>query len=144
MKHKPVNVLGIAQFVILITVICLVGIFRPIKVEVTPYSDSDIFKTVAHLNISNPELELIYTDSVNDVAYYRYVGERNLLKVGDSVTLSNDSVSTVVNVELNGFYLEYRDNVYVGMSGTPVFDADGNTVGYVSELLDNKVYCIWN
>lgn len=106
---------------------------------------SDLYKTVAHIDMSDVEdLVLVYEDAENDVAYYRYVGDRDIIKEGDTVTTYEGNSAKVIALDVQGFYLEYSDMFYKGMSGTSIFDSNGNVVGYVSKIVNNeRVFCIW-
>ena len=104
----------------------------------------DIVKTVAHLDLDSEEYELIYSDTENDIAYYRYVGERTHIHEGDVVYNSKGVESTVTATNVYGFYITYNDSFTTGMSGTVVFNSDNEPVGYVSSNYGNTyVYCIW-
>ncbi len=105
----------------------------------------DVIKTVAHVEVSNPDLELIFTDSKEDISYYRYIGNRELINKGDTVYLYDGTEYVVTSTSINGFNMKSDTPVIMGMSGMAVLDTNGNQVGYISSLLQtNEVYCIWS
>lgn len=107
---------------------------------------NDILKTVAHIDLSKEkDLELLYSNSDTDVAYYRYVGDRKLARVGDTVKNCYGDEVTITYCDVYGFRVSNSEYFVPGMSGTGIIDSDGNIVGFVSESLDSgEVYCIWN
>lgn len=106
----------------------------------------DIVKTVDHSHIDSEDFELIYRDPENDVAYYRYVGVRDLITVGTVLYLYDGREVTVSATGRHGFTVSSNTVTFtVGMSGDPVLNADGEQIGYISALLQNgHVYCIWS
>ena len=115
---------------------------QPIKLAYT--EPQDIFKTVAHVPVDNAELELIYKNAEDDVAYYRYIGPRELVGIGDTVNLYDGTKGTVTSTSINGFTVELDCQVVQGLSGMAILQYE-HQVGYVSALLDNgEVYCIWS
>ena len=119
---------------------CLLFYKQPI---VNYINNTDIVKTVSHISLSE-DYEVIYTDCDNDITYYRYVGERDFVTVGETVYTCNADAVTVTATDVHGFYVTCNNVFYSGMSGTVILNSNGNCVGYVSELLtDNTVYCIW-
>lgn len=105
--------------------------------------DGQVYKTAAHVTVNSDEYQLLFSDSENDVAYYRYAGSIPRVVIGDTITLANGSSSTVTNTDIYGFYTDGADDVSVGLSGTIVQNEDGETVGYVSSVVTGKLYCIW-
>lgn len=105
----------------------------------------DLYKTVAHVDLSDvPYLELVYVDSDNDVAYYRYIGERSLINIGDEVLTVYNDVCTVTSTDCQGFTIDCPTGIDAGMSGTAIRDSDGVQIGYVSKRLsDGTVRCIY-
>lgn len=105
----------------------------------------DIVKTVAHVSVTNEDLELIYSNAEQDIAYYRYIGERSLLNIGDSVQLYDGTAGSITSTSINGFTVSFDIPVVQGLSGMAILTEEGEQVGYVSQLLDNgDVYCIWS
>lgn len=126
----------------------LLGIIlgRSMRSEVYLHVVDDVYKVVDHVNIDKSDLEMIYRDPENDVAYYRYVGERDLTEVGQTVYLHGGEECSVTSTGAHGFTISSTSvNFVVGMSGDPILDKDGNQIGYISALLKNgDVYCIWS
>lgn len=144
MRNKLIGVLVIIYTVVVLLVAVHYSTSRPTSVVLDNSSTRDVYKTVAHLQIDSPELELIYSDPVSDVAYYRYIGERTQLDIGDIVYLTTGEKCRVTNIDITGFYLEGATTVQAGMSGTIVTNSNGDTVGYVSSTSNGKLYCIWS
>lgn len=107
------------------------------------YDTSDIIKTVAHITLDDKLFEQIYVDYDNDIAYYRYIGERDLVKVGDTVTIEDGNTSEVTDVTYPGFLIKANNDFHTGNSGMAVFNDKGVIIGYVSSLINDEVYCIW-
>ena len=107
--------------------------------------DPSVVKTVAHLTVSNPDYELLWSSVEEDIAYYRYIGERSLAKQGDTVyTYTNDKCE-IINTSLLGFTIETETILPVGTSGTIIKNSKGEVIGYISESIgNNQYYCIWN
>ncbi len=106
---------------------------------------ADVIKTVAHVEVDNPDLECIFTDSKEDIAYYRYIGNRELINKGDTVYLYDGTEYEVTSTSINGFNMKSDTPTIMGMSGMAILDKDRNQVGYISSLLQtNEVYCIWS
>lgn len=106
---------------------------------------TDVIKTVAHVDVANDNLELIYKDISEDIAYYRFIGVRDIATVGDVVHLYDGTEFTITSTSINGFNLDSGKDVEVGMSGMAILDKDNNQIGYVSALLPTgEVYCIWS
>lgn len=141
-------------FVLICSIVCLVSSTLGyasgqhnalLALEIEPAVDTDIYKTVAHVSLDSiDDLELLYTDTAKDVAYYRYTGERDVVKKDDVVYLYDGQPAIVLNTDVTGFYLELSENVYEGFSGTLVTDEDNNKIGYISSVTPNGIYCIWN
>lgn len=121
-------------------------IATPVTVTVEPADDSCIMKTVAHVDLSDrDDLQLIYEDNDSDIAYYAYTGERNLVKVGETVYDTLGQGHVVTDFDINGFYFAYNNDIHTGMSGTSLVNENGEIVGYISSILNGKVVkCIWN
>lgn len=114
---------------------------EPVESEVP----NDIIKTVAHIELSSNDYELIYRNTEEDIAYYRYVGERNLLAIGDIVRLYNGDEFIVTSISRNGFTISGDSTLLMGVSGSAVLDSEGNQIGYVSTMYDSgDVFCIWS
>ncbi len=107
------------------------------------YATNDIFKSVSHIDIDTSLFKEIYRNDDEDISYYRYIGKRDLVKIGDTVTTDEDVKTKVLDVTLAGFEVKANYGFYAGKSGTPIFDKDKNIVGYISSIYDDKVYCIW-
>lgn len=107
---------------------------------------NDIIKTVSHINLEEDNnLELIYKDTDNDIAYYRFRGERDLVNIGDVLTTCYGDKVTITYCDVYGFRVNNSKYFSPGMSGTGLLNSKGQIVGYVSEMLKNdEVYCIWN
>ena len=117
---------------------------KNVSIEVVGGS-SDVIKTVAHIPLDERKYKLIYKDTDNDIAYYMVLDTSRALSIGDTVITSNGDETTVRAVDVYGFYVDYNDVFYPGMSGTVIRDEYGESVGYVSKLIDSdSVYCIWN
>lgn len=141
--NKNTKMVRLLIFSNLITMLILFIYTRQDRIVLTEVSD--VVKTVAHVEVHNDNLELIYKDEINDIAYYRYIGKNKLAKENDILrTCYGDSVK-IVYADIYGFKVKSDISVIQpGMSGTALEDVDGNTVGYVSTILeDNVVYCIW-
>lgn len=141
--NKNTKMVRLLIFSNLITILILFIYTRQDRIVLTEVSD--VVKTVAHVEVHNDNLELIYKDEINDIAYYRYTGKNKLAKENDILrTCYGDSVK-IIYVDIYGFKVKSDISVIQpGMSGTALEDIDGNTVGYVSTILeDNVVYCIW-
>lgn len=106
-------------------------------------SDKNIVAHVGHVDMSNNDnLELLFEDKDNDISYYRRI-DKSYVVEDESVYFSDDSVAKVVGTDAYGFYTEYIPSVVPGMSGTAVRNEDGEVVGYVEQILNNNIYCIW-
>lgn len=107
-------------------------------------STEDLYKTVGHLKVDNPDMKLVYLDEDNDIAYYMYIGKDKLLKPEDKVYTQDNNEVTVTGCDVYGFYVDKPELFTTGMSGTSISNLDGETVGYVSKIIASKrVYCIW-
>lgn len=105
----------------------------------------DIIKTVAHVDVDNDNLELIYRDAVEDIAYYRFIGVRDIAQTKDKVHLYDGTTYTITSTSINGFTMTSNASATVGLSGMAVLDEEDNQIGYVSALLPSgEVYCIWS
>ena len=104
----------------------------------------DVFKTVAHVPVDNEELELIYKNAEDDVAYYRYIGPRDIVSIGDTVLLYDGTEGIVTSTSINGFTVKLDCQIFQGLSGMAILQEE-HQIGYVSTLLDTgEVYCIWS
>lgn len=108
-------------------------------------SSFDIIKTVDHVSLDDSSYELIYSNPDEDIAYYRYIGKRDTVKVGDKVYTDSGVCAKVLRTSNVGFEVEYDGSFYPGMSGTPIRDESGVVVGYVSALINSEyVTCIYS
>lgn len=115
---------------------------QPVKLAYT--EPLDVFKTVAHVPVDNVELELIYKNAEDDVAYYRYIGPRELVSIGDTVALYDGTEGKVTSTSINGFTVDLDCPIVQGLSGMAILQEE-HQIGYVSALLENgEVYCIWS
>lgn len=106
---------------------------------------TDIIKTVAHVDVENDNLKLLHRDVVNDIAYYQFVGVRDICEIGDTVHLYDGTEFTISSTSINGFNLTGNEPVTTGMSGMAILDEEANQIGYVSSLLPTgEIYCIWS
>ena len=108
--------------------------------------ENDLIKTVAHINLEdNPNLEKVYEDSHEDIAYYMWVGERPIVKQGDILhTCVTDFDVEVLIADIYGFYFIPDQPLEPGMSGTLIYDDDMNVIGVISSVLvDGTGYAIW-
>ena len=106
----------------------------------------NLYKTCAHVDMSMYEnLELAYVDQENDIAYYRYLNDWRFLEQGDTVTIIEGDVCTVVSTDCYGFVIETPTQINQGMSGTALLDENGNQIGYISKRLKTgNIRCIWS
>lgn len=128
----------------LVTVITLCIVLNHDNIVLS--SPTDIVKTVAHIDVNNSNLELLYKDVDNDIAYYRYTGNvSKLVEENDILTTCYGDKVEVIYTDIYGFKVKSDVSVIQpGMSGTALENVNGDTVGYVSTILeDNIVYCIW-
>lgn len=118
----------------------LVGV--SVKIEDAKY---DLIKTVNHINLEGcTDVEKVYTDADKDIAYYMYVGTRDVVTVGDTVYFG-DTASVVTSIDIYGFTVEGFEFIKAGDSGKSVYDTKRNQIGFISELLaTGEVYCIWS
>lgn len=109
---------------------------------------SDVFKTVAHIDMTwNKNVERIYVDFENDVAYYRRLDGKPFYSKGDTVFVYTGEPYEISYVDIQQFRIKPldKDVVVVGYSGTAITDEDGKQLGYISEIdADGNVTCIWN
>ena len=107
----------------------------------------DLFKTVDHVDLSyRDDLVKVYSDGENDIAYYMYTGERDVLHVGDSVYTPYGEEFTVTSIDCIGFLIKPVNDVtavQLGFSGMAVLNADGDQLGAISYIVDESIYCIW-
>lgn len=129
-------------------ILCEVGILQSVYAELfnKPADQPDVFKTVAHLDLSGrDDLELVSKDHENDVAYYRYVQPDRDVVVGDTVYLFDGVEATLASVDAVGFTFTCEYVLNEGMSGTAILNSSGIQIGCVSRRLDNgSYYAIWN
>lgn len=132
------------KLIILVTFVVLVSSCQSYRDTSQKYEKLDIIKTVAHISLDG-EWELIYEDIDNDIAYYKYIGTRTSVKTGDIVINEHNKEFKVIGVYNEGFYIEYNDNFYPGMSGTIIRDKQGKEVGIVSTLINSEyIKCIYS
>jgi hypothetical protein len=150
MSKTTVKLLGF-YVIILIIVYATIGVLylltsnKDVTSITVEYASPDVIKTVAHITLDSEKYELIYEDDDNDIAYYRVLDRDNLVSVGDTVYTINGDETTVTATDVYGFYVEYNEVFYPGMSGSVIINSTGNSVGYVSRLDNSEfVYCIWN
>ena len=107
--------------------------------------EGNIFKTVAHIDMSDYEnIELLYSDIENDIAYYVCYDNPCWVVPGDTVYFYEGTASSVIATDIYGFIVENANEVTFGFSGSAVLSEDGTQIGYVSERLENgNIYCIW-
>ena len=104
-----------------------------------------LVKTVAHVEVDNPDLELIYKDDNADVAYYSYVGDTVFVEEGDSLQTIHGDTVTVLTTDITGFTVDAKGAISAGQSGESILDSSGDCVGYIStELSNGNIFCIWN
>lgn len=104
-----------------------------------------LIKTVAHVEVDNPDLELIYKDDNADIAYYSYVGDTAFVEKGDNLQTIHGDTVTVLTTDITGFTIDAKGAISAGQSGESILDSDGNCVGYIStELSNGNIFCIWN
>lgn len=141
-KHiKMIRLLILSNLVTIITLCIVLD-----RDNVVLSSPTDIVKTVAHIDVNNSDLELLYKDADNDIAYYRYTGNvSKLVEENDMLTTCYGDNVKVIYTDIYGFKVKSDVSVIQpGMSGTALENVNGDTVGYVSTILeDNVVYCIW-
>lgn len=106
------------------------------------YLATDVIKTVDHV-VMPEDFKQIYSDAENDIAYYIYTGDRGLAKAGDTVLTVNGDKTTIINCTSAGFTVESPELFVTGMSGSAILNEEGDTIGYVSMIFDNKVFCVW-
>lgn len=136
-----------APIAALLTVLAGVVLARCIDaMNASPAEESDVFKTVAHLDLSyRDDLELISKDLANDVAYYRYVQPEYSVEVGDTVYLFDGVEASLTSVDAVGFTFTCDCILSEGMSGTAVLNVEGTQIGCISRRLDTGAYyAIWN
>lgn len=102
----------------------------------------EVFKTVSHIEIDREDVELVFEDKQRDISYYVVTGNE-FVGEGDTVFFNDDTEAKVTGRDAVGFYTERVSSVVPGMSGTAVRNEDGTIVGYVQQVLNNNVYCIW-
>lgn len=140
---RSVSIITTALFIM-----CGVGILQGVYTELfnKPADQPDVFKTVAHLDLSGrDDLELVSKDYENDVAYYRYVQPDRDVVVGDTVYLFDGVEATLASVDAVGFTFTCEYVLNEGMSGTAILNSNGAQIGCVSRRLDNgSYYAIWN
>lgn len=139
---------SLSVFTTVLFILCGIGILQGVYTELfnEPTDQSDVFKTVAHLDLSGrDDLELVSKDYENDVAYYRYVQPDRDVVVGDTVYLFDGVEATLASVDAVGFTFTCESILNEGMSGTAILNSNGVQIGCVSRRLDNgSYYAIWN
>lgn len=136
----------IIVILLLFIVYILINDKRTVVTDVKVEPTDDLFKTVSHITLEEGlPFEKVYDSDDSDVAYYRYTGEKELVKKGDTVISSQDVSYTVTDTDIEGFYFLQDGSIVPGTSGTSVFNEKGEIVGYVSAVLQGKIVkCIWN
>lgn len=140
--------LEVALFILLgfLCLVMIVPYFMPDE-EVTVTEDEGVavIKTVAHIDLSNrTDLELIGTDTANDVAIYKYTKPEYNVAIGDTVYLVGGAAATVVSFDAVGFSIS-GDSITAGMSGTAVCTEDGTQIGIISSRMNDGNYrCVWS
>ena len=108
---------------------------------------ADLYKTVSHVDLSNfKDLQLVYDDAENDIAYYMYTGTRRPVKVGDVVTIAGGDKFKITAIDCLSFTMQPVGamSVTYGYSGMGVKNVDGVQIGCISAIDDdNNIYCIW-
>lgn len=101
-------------------------------------------KTVAHLDVSNANVSLLFKDAKKDIAYYSWNSGFPAVSINDTVYDSDGRAGVVVDVLVDGFLVEPEDMIpTAGMSGTSIF-IDDTPIGLVSSVKANgNLYCIW-
>ena len=110
------------------------------------FVDETVVTWVAHVPNTFDDMELVYVDYENDIAYYKYVGDKVTPEVGDTLRLYDGTAVTVTSLSDMYFTIKSDDPsvFYTGLSNTPVQWENGTVVGYISTLMDNgQVKCIW-
>ena len=104
----------------------------------------DVYRTTAHVDMSMyNNLELLYLDKTNDIAYYRYLSDWRFANVGDVVQDIYDDQCKIIATDCYGFVIETPGQFTQGMSGTAILCGDVQ-IGYISEQLNTgNVRCIW-
>lgn len=105
------------------------------------------YKTVAHLNNVDAWVPLS-KDTTNDIAYYTVSDDLidfTMPSKGDVVSFTTKDTGVVEEISTYGFNLKVEPSTAKhGMSGTPVFNSEGEVIGYVSAAIGTKhIYCIW-
>ena len=104
-----------------------------------------LVKTVAHVEVDNPDLELIYKDDNTDIAYYSYIGNIEFVEKGDNLQTIHGDTVTVLTTDITGFTIDAKGAISAGQSGESILDSNGDCVGYIStELSNGNIFCIWN
>lgn len=115
-------------------------VFQPVRIEDAP----EVFRLVGHMAGNKiKDAEFLFYDNTNDVAYYRHTVD-HYVKEDDVVYLEDDSESKITGLDTYGFYIEAQSSCVPGMSGTSIRDENGNTIGYIAQILNKNVYCIWS
>lgn len=137
------KILLIVSWFIAVILGTLLLINEPTYPEIS--SSDEVIKTVAHVNLDPDKYKRIYTDNEHDIAYWLYTGDINSPhKVGDKVYVK-DLTLEIKSVDAHGFTMSYDSSIGVGMSGSSVYDKDGNAIGIISYVkVDHYVYCIWS
>lgn len=104
----------------------------------------DVYRTTAHVDMSMySNLELLYLDKTNDIAYYRYLSDWRFANVGDVVQDIYGDQCKIIATDCYGFVIETSTQFTQGMSGTAIL-CDDVQIGYISEQLNTgNVRCIW-
>ena len=109
-------------------------------------SKNDLIKAPSHINLEDRNyLQKVYSDEEHDIAYYVWLGERDIVEVGDILyTCEPEITATVTSVDVYGIYFSVSQPISQGMSGTILTNKSGTAVGMISSYLDSGLcYAIW-
>ena len=136
-SYKEVGVIAVCMAVIAFYVLP--------DTQVVNYDEVDVIKTVAHIDLTNrTDLQLIGTDTENDVAIYKYVKPEYNIEIGDTVYLVGGATATVVSCDAVGFTID-SNSITAGMSGTAVCTDNKVQIGIISSRMNDGYYrCVWS
>lgn len=124
----------------------LVGHFTHNPKEIHLEPATEVYKEVSHVfNSKYENAELIYSDPLNDVNYYRVDNPIHPVKEGDIVKSKDGVELPVTQTDIRGFYVDMSAlDTVAGMSGEPIF-YNGEIIGYISSVYNLEIlYCIWS
>lgn len=138
--HSRVVMFFTTLIVIMFTSVSYLKCMEPQKNEIP----TNLVKTVAHVDPGD-NYELYYMNKSADVAYYIPNDGVTELYNGDTVYLSDGTVTEVYAADLQGFYIELPPSVTAtGLSGTHILNESGVSIGIISHLSGtDKLYCLW-